>query len=162
MLEFRLDVLGAEAVDTALARLDPLDQNKILNGIAQQLKQQVRHRIISEKRSPDGTPWKPNRAGTPILHQRGDTNGLLRSIDSTVQGDTAIVGSAAIHAAIHQYGGTIVPKKAKRLVFRIGNRQVFAKKVTIPARPFIGLSDENKEDILDNVASYIQKQIRGA
>ena len=45
------------------------------------------------------------------------------------------VGSDRKYAAIHQLGGTILPK-GKALVFTIGGKKVFAKKVTIPARPF--------------------------
>lgn len=37
---------------------------------------------------------------------------------------------------VHEYGATIEPTKAKRLVFEIDGRLIFAKSVTIPARPY--------------------------
>jgi len=41
-----------------------------------------------------------------------------------------------VYAAIHEFGGTIRPKRAKRLVFEVEPGQlVFAESVTIPARP---------------------------
>lgn len=49
----------------------------------------------------------------------------------------AIVGTNVIYARIHEYGGTIVPKTAKALKFKIGDRWVITKKVTIPERSFL-------------------------
>ena len=68
----------------------------------------------------------------------------------------AIIGSGLIYAAIHQFGGTIVPKSADRLAFRIGNRQIFAKKVTMPARPYIGLSGEDRAELVQAAAAYVR------
>ena len=153
---FALDVRaeGLEAVDQALSRLDPLASAELLEGVARMVQEQTRRRITSEKRAPSGAAWKPNRAGTPILYRSG---ALARSIDYSVSGETAIVGSGLVYAGIHQNGGTITPKSARRLVFRIGNRTVFARKVTIPARPYLGLSAENAEDVLDQVGRVLQK-----
>lgn len=163
---FSIDVRaeGLEAVDKALARLDPLGAGELMEGIARMVQEQTRHRITSEKRAPSGAAWPPNRAGTPILYRSG---ALARSIDYAVSGETAIVGAPAEpqagkpYAAIHQYGGTITPKKAKRLVFRAGNRTIFARKVTIPARPYLGLSAENAEDVLDQVGRFLKKRLGG-
>jgi phage gpG-like protein len=50
---------------------------------------------------------------------------------------------------------TIKPKDAKRLAFVVGNKQVFARQVTIPPRPFIGLSDDNRTEISDVVTDWL-------
>ena len=47
------------------------------------------------------------------------------------------VGSDVIYARIHEFGGTIVPKKSRFLVFQVNGRWVRAKSVHIPARPYI-------------------------
>lgn len=157
---FSIDVRAEEleAVDKALARLDPLAAGELMEGIARMVQEQTRRRITSEKRAPSGDAWPPNRAGTPILYRSG---ALTRSIDYAVSGETAIVGSGLVYAGIHQRGGTIKPKKAKRLVFRAGNRTIFARKVTIPARPYLGLSAENAEDVIDQVGRFLKKRIGG-
>jgi phage gpG-like protein len=62
---------------------------------------------------------------------------LLSSIRITaLSADGVTIGSDRVYAAIHQLGGVIVPTKAKSLVFTIGGKTIFAKKVTIPARPY--------------------------
>ena len=43
----------------------------------------------------------------------------------------------ARYALIHELGGTIVPKRAKALVFEIGGEVVRVMKVVIPARPYL-------------------------
>lgn len=48
-----------------------------------------------------------------------------------------VIGSKVPYAAIHNYGGIITPKNAKRLSW-IGDdgKRIFAKKVIIPKRPY--------------------------
>lgn len=159
MIAIDMRVEGIESVDQALARLDPLSAGELLNGLGRMIQEQTRRRIGEEKTAPSGEAWKRNRAGTSILFQSG---ALARSIDYAVQGESVTVGSGMIYAAIHQFGGTITPKKAKRLVFRIGNRTIFARKVTIPARPYLGISGENAEDILDATARFLRLKLGSA
>lgn len=157
---FTLDarIEGLEAVDAALARLDPLDGQSLLEGLARMIQEQTRRRITGEKRAPDGKAWLPNRAGTSTLYRSGT---LARSIDYTASGEAAIIGSGLLYAGVHQNGATIVPKKAKRLVFRLGNRTIFARKVTIRPRPYLGISAENAGDILDAVATFLRRILGG-
>lgn len=149
---------GLEAVDKALSRLDPLPAGELMEGIARMVQEQTRRRITNEKRAPSGAAWLPNRTGTPILYRSG---GLARSIDYLASPDYAVVGSGLPQARIQNDGGVIVPKKAKRLVFRMGNKTIFARKVTIPARTFLGLSAENAEDVIDQVGRFLQKKLGG-
>ncbi|MBN8533843.1 MAG: phage virion morphogenesis protein [Rhizobiales bacterium] len=155
-LDARLE--GLEAVDAALARLDPIDGQSLLEGLGRMIQEQTRRRIISEKRGPDGKAWQPNRAGTSTLFRSGT---LARSGDYSATAETAIVGSGLIYAGVHQRGATITPKQAKRLVFRVGNRTIFARKVTIPPRPYLGISSENGDDILDAVLMFLRRVLGG-
>ena len=41
------------------------------------------------------------------------------------------------YARIHEFGGVIKPKNGKYLVFEINGQKVFAKSVTMPARPYL-------------------------
>ena len=49
----------------------------------------------------------------------------------------AVVGTDLIYAAIHEYGGVIVPKVANALRFCIDGRWIFAKSVTMPERSYL-------------------------
>lgn len=79
-------------------------------------------------------PWKAKFDGSPGNLQQSTT--LARSFFLKVDDKTATVGNLTPYAAIHQFGGTILPK-GKALVFPgAGGKTVFAKKVVMPARPF--------------------------
>jgi phage gpG-like protein len=77
-----------------------------------------------------------------VLNER--TGALARSIIATIDDTGADISvhvgpSADIkYAAIHEFGGTIpaheiVPNKAKALAFAVGGKQIFAKRVNLPA-----------------------------
>jgi phage virion morphogenesis protein len=107
--------------------------------------------------APDGSPWKPSvralRTGGRTLLDKAH---LRDSITSDADDTQAVVGSNLIYAAIHQEGGVIRPKNAAALVFNIpgvGWRRV--NKVTIPARPFLGVSEDDRDNIGDLVAADI-------
>lgn len=88
---------------------------------------------------PWGSPWAALkiRKGQPLR----ETGLLNRSITSKVDVQGVTVGTNQMpRAAVHQFGATIVPKDAKRLVFPgPSGKMIFAKKVVIPARPFLPL-----------------------
>lgn len=125
-------------------------------------------------RSPWGETWAPlkSRAGKALR----DTGRLQRSIvpkvDSqgvTVGTNIKVPGGSANLAAVHQFGTTIVPKTAKWLVFEINGKVIRAKKVTIPARPFMPLRPAGNLDlppawasaILRNLAAHLGVEAQG-
>ena len=70
------------------------------------------------------------------------------------------VGTNAKHAATHQFGDqgrTIRARKAKNLRVQVGGQWVSKKqvKVNIPARPFLGLSDEDMQEIKATTEEFI-------
>ena len=73
-----------------------------------------------------------------------DTGALRQSIDELSDNDTALVGTNMVYAAIHQFGGW-----AGR------NRKVY-----IPARPFLQLTNEDKQDLMDDVQDYFAQLVR--
>lgn len=130
--------------------------------------------------SPDGTPWAPNSATTLIMfgnsllgHRNkkgersytyskaggvlnskgmdrlvnkkpliGETKTLQTTINYQLEGGSAVhIGSPKVYAAMQQFGGT----KAQ-WPHLWGD---------IPARPFLGVSDLDKANILDIVGSYL-------
>lgn len=147
---------GVDRAAAILGKLDSFNPTEMLAKIARLIQIQTQRRIEDEKRGPNGEAWAKNAAGTPILRRSGE---LSRSIDFAVNGNQIMVGSGLVYSAIHQYGGTIVPKTARALAFRIGNAFVVTKKVQMPARPYLGISDADASEIIDEVTAYIRRLI---
>ncbi|WP_118790914.1 phage virion morphogenesis protein [Haemophilus haemolyticus] len=80
------------------------------------------------------------RQGTPLV----DTENLMDSITSYYDNDGAEVGTNEPYAAIHQFGG-----KAGR-----------GRKVDIPARPFLVLTPQDEDDILEDVQAYFRSVVK--
>ena len=64
----------------------------------------------------------------------------------------------------HQFGAKnrrIKAKNCKALKFKIGKKWISSKEVVvnIPARPFLGISEEDKEDIKDILNDYVERSI---
>lgn len=80
-----------------------------------------------------------NKAGTPGQPLR-DTGRLNRSIVANPDKTGVTIGTNVKYARTHQFGATIRPRAKKVLAFPGPNGQmIFAKKVAIPARPFLPL-----------------------
>ena len=94
--------------------------------------------------------------GSGTLYQR-----IAYSVDESSSSVT--VGSALKYARIHQFGGVIVPKNKKFLRFPIGGGQfMFAKRVVLPARPFVVLRPEDPGQLHQGVVDYLQSVFQGA
>lgn len=66
-------------------------------------------------------------------------------------------GQQPAYARIHQLGGTVRPQKGKFLKFRgLDGEDVFAKEVTIPARPYLGISDDDREEIVATMTDFLE------
>lgn len=65
---------------------------------------------------------------------------LVMSITTQYDNESATIGSNKVYAAIHQLGG------------QAGKN----KKVTIPARPFLKLTDDDFNEILDATEQYLK------
>lgn len=107
------------------------------------------------------SPWAPKRDGSPATLIQ---SGVLReSIRITgMSGSTVSVGSDRIYAAIQQLGGPIVAKPGKSLAFTAGGVKFFAKKVTIPPRPFFPIDQSGTLSLIarEKIADVITKALR--
>lgn len=72
-----------------------------------------------------------------------DTSRLMRSIASKARPEGIAVGTNLVYGAIHQLGG-----KAGR-----------GKSVEIPARPFLGVSGADEEDLLAMLQEFVEERI---
>lgn len=111
------------------------DTSELMEAIGEVLVSSTVQRF-RQQAGPDGEPWKPlkrprKRGGSKILIDRG----ILRSfIQALTTEDTVEVGTNLIYAATHQFGD------ARR---------------GIPARPFLGITDEDQAEIRDLVTAYL-------
>jgi phage gpG-like protein len=87
-----------------------------------------------------------------------DTGALASSIVYNVSTDTFSfgLGTNLVYAAIHQFGGDIEPKDPNGyLAFRTADgRFRRVKKVSIVARPYLVLQDEDIDEILQTVVDW--------
>ena len=118
----------------------------------------------------DGNPFAPLnpayaaiKVGPGILIGRGGMqSGLQGTITYEASLNQVIVGGTKKYAAIHQFGGKIVPKNAKALVFKLGagGGVVRVKSVTIPARPYLGFGAQEIEVTLDVVETFTMRALK--
>lgn len=142
---------------------------------------------FSQQRDPYGRPWAPRhpnsiRTSGPILRDSSRLWGSFSRSDVSEKGFR--VGTNVKYAAIHQFGGEIVPKKAKALAFWVpGSYQVFSargkrlkkpklnsmflvltKKVTMPQRAMMPIKtipkrwmDAYREVVDEVVRDYFEE-----
>lgn len=131
--------------------------------------QSTRDRFLAQQ-SPSGAAWAPlnpayaaGKRGPGILRELGMAGGLMGSIHHQVPDSrTLLVGTNKVQAAVHQFGATIRPVRAKALVFRLGGRLVFAGAVRIPARPYLGASVADLTEALEIVADFASMTVARA
>jgi phage virion morphogenesis protein len=142
------DLKEVDAVKKLLAHaaLDSAARSRLLQSIGVEMEEQTKERFETKK-SPDGDSWKALAEKTLAYYARKKKNwkersilvgeGDLRlSITSEVQGGawSTLVGAAKEYAAVHQFGW---PKK------------------NIPARPYLGVSQDDAKVIEAAVAVFL-------
>lgn len=143
-------------VKAAFARMLDVGQNprRYLGAIGGLIKSSTQLRF-NEGRSPSGSPWAAVlRGGKPLLNTGVH---LRNAVNYQVDANSVTVGVPFWWARTHQEGRTINARNAPYLRFRIGNRWARKKSVTIPARPFLGISSSDERGIL----SILRKEITG-
>ena len=97
---------------------------------------------FDEEKGPDGKKWKQSqRAKRDNGKTLTDYRILRDSITHIADNKSVLVGAKGDYVAIHQFGG-----KAGR-----------GLKSDIPARPFLGINDENEAEIKIMVSDYLLK-----
>lgn len=131
--------------DGALARLAAVlsHPEDIMDRIGRYLVAST-HRRFERERAPDGTPWlKSARAIAEGNRTLTDTGRLRGSIEYTLtdSGRGVEIGTNVVYAAIHQFGG------------RAGRE----RRAKIPARPYLGVDEHDRDTILRIVAHAIER-----
>jgi phage gpG-like protein len=116
---------------------------------------------LSGPKMPQGVGSKTNAT---LARQSGDlATKLNTNVTVGTSGIKARIGSPLKYAPVHEYGATITPKNAKMLVFEIGGQKVFAKKVTIPARPFLHPSvDAKRQEVTETILRHLMREYKAS
>jgi len=145
--------------DKLLARLrevgDSTIRRNILEDIGSYAVSSTQNRFIEEQ-DPDGKDWnasyRSENEGGQILR---DSNILFQSLTYDASSNHVSWGSNIIYAAIHQFGGDILPKNGGKLKFKIGGHFITANKVTIPARPYMGVNDADEAEFMNIIEDHV-------
>ncbi|PZU89075.1 MAG: phage virion morphogenesis protein [Chelatococcus sp.] len=154
------------ALDTGsegIAKLEKLIQraerkSDLLKNVGEALLETTDQRFEDEK-DPQGKAWEPLKpltvelrgASGPILTLSGRLKG---SLNYEVSGDTLRLGPSAIHGAVHQFGATIEGKNGPLRMPMKGGGAKYARKVTIPARPYVGFGPEDEKATTETVQDW--------
>lgn len=138
---------------------------------------------FAEGQAPDGTPWEPNTAATIAAFARrkkgssvrrpgerrpkkrdlgaagkkpliGESRRLSTEINYRADASSVAVGSSLEQAAVMQFG-------AKKGDFGRTKRGAAIPFGNIPARPYLGLSDDDKVEIMEILREYLSAVMGG-
>jgi len=140
-----------------------IDRRSINAALAQGVRESTLERFRQGK-SPDGRRWKSSKraileGGKTLVK----TAQLRNSIHARSDASGFAVGTNAKHAATHQFGESVRIIRARRkkvLRFQYNGKWVSKKqvRVKIPARPFLGLSDEDMQEMKATVEDFIGRE----
>jgi phage virion morphogenesis protein len=165
-VEDREIIAALERLRERTGRMGPAFKN-----IGEELRQSTQQRF-RDQIDPDDRPWQQLRPSTVAAKAaRGHSPAILRArghLADTIryQADEngVRVGTNRVYGAIHQFGGktaahVIQPKDKKALAWpgaRHPVRGVNHPGSDIPARPFLGISRQDRERILEIIADHLK------
>jgi len=128
-----VDVRGMRRVQSQLRKFANAPIDELMDAVGAELQSQTHERITEDKAGPDGEEWpewseryaKTRHAGQSLLEGEG---ALVESLQWVVEDDGLEFGTNLIYGAIHQFGGEEVD-------------------IPIDPRPYLGVNDENLDDI---------------
>ncbi len=143
---------NTESVIQALSHLQRLvsDISPALKEIGEDMVESTLERFENSE-APDGRPWAINsvltlsrkKGNKPLI---GETESLSTLIHSQVSKNQLAIGSSLKYAAMQQFGG----QKAE-FPWLWGD---------IPARPFLGVSGEDVQSIVEVVNGYLEDGLK--
>lgn len=156
-MDIRADIEGVAPLERLLADMmrHAGDLTDLFDLLGQVIETQTDERFDSET-APDGSRWAPSwrareEGGKTLTKSGRGRNSLTHRAFS----DRVELGSNVRYMAAHQTGATIRPRTAPALAFMLpGMGLVFAKKVELPKREWIGLSSENGEELVEEAEDW--------
>lgn len=151
MIQIRLDADGA--IRSLAQTAENLQQGKKLYGVlGEALRTIHKQRFEKEQASPEGEKWQPlspkyrakkKRNADKVLIKDGHLKNLLRY---QADDNGVVFGSDRKYARLHQFG----------------SNKASGRGSGIPARPWLGVSEKNKDYLLAKTEHFIQRIIQSA
>ena len=158
-----LDARDLERLAEALHRASRAERRRLTTALAAVGESGARERITAGGPGPQGEVWPPRAPGAPSSKKLLNRDGHLHdSITSSANTHTARWGSNRVYARIHQLGGIITPRAGRVLRFMLGDQAVFARRVTIPARPYLGWGPTERVEADRVVTRWLDQAFAGA
>ncbi|MBB4287796.1 phage virion morphogenesis protein [Roseospira goensis] len=173
-IEVSGDDIAARGLDAIVGRA--ADMTRAMDSIGAMMRTSVLHRF-QEGVDPDGEDWPPSiRAIMTDGKTLVDRGHLRDSVTYAADADSVRQGTNLVYARIHQLGGTIKIKArtqtitrrlykdgtlSERFVKRTArnavstDHQVAAHTITMPARPYLGLSAQDRQQAGEIVADWV-------
>lgn len=120
-----------------------------------------------EQRGPDGSPWRRVRRGGQALRLTGR---LRNSITYRADDKSVAIGTSVVYARPHQLGVNDPAQPVKghvRIMRKVFGRDLrfpvagtvrpFTRHMRLWARPFLGWSDDDIEDIFDVLRRHLER-----
>ncbi|AJE07750.1 phage virion morphogenesis protein [Mannheimia haemolytica] len=147
----KITLNDTQAVKSLQQIANQLEQPRRLYGILGETLKKIHTARFKAEQDPDGNNWKALDDRTLALkRKRGKSPKILRQdgylADKTaynVTNDNVEFGSKEVYARLHQFGG-----KAGR-----------GKKVSIPARPWLGVGKNDETLLLEKARFHLRKVI---
>lgn len=115
------------------------DTQALMESVGEALRSGTIERFDAEE-DPQGKKWKPSARAMAGGSKTLDKESHLKdSIDYATTSDKVMVGSNLPYARIHQLGG----KTGK------------GHKVDMPARPYLGVSEEDMDEVRETMADFL-------
>ena len=126
---------------------------------------------FEDQAGPDGAAWEPHTATTLLLRAQGGVTGkrqvfrkdggLTKRAERTINAAKILILSGALQKSItHRPSATQVQVGTNRVyaaIHQFGGRAGRGKTVEIPARPYLGLSDADRNSILVIVTRALER-----
>ena len=160
-LDIQLQIANAAEVSAAFQSLQDrlADLTPVFRDIGESMLNRTRERFNSQT-APDGTPWaalsKKYKASKPVNKDKILTlHGRLRGTLTYRAGPSEVrIGTPLIYGATHQFGA---PKGS----FGTTRRGGPIPWGDIPARPFLGLSPSDEQELLDILNDHLSRAMAG-
>ena len=159
----KITLNDTQAVEKLHRIASQLKQPRKLYGVLGETLKKIHAERFKQEIDPEGKKWQPLspitqeiKGNDKILKHRGY---LSQKLAYNYNNESVEFGSDAKYARLHQFGGVIKPKSSKRLVFGKKGNQVFAKASEVPARPWLGVSEQDEQKLLRKATALLQRQI---
>ena len=175
-MEIKVEVVGMKKLleKVRLGRESLEDMTPFWQSVGMYMvKRTISH--FQKEQSPEGVKWKPLSKGRvqqrDKRHKSGrmkiltDTGELRRSIAYKAFNSRVIFGSVLEYAAIHQFGGTVTARRKGNYKHDYGpdkpkgGSYSYQWSVEIPARPYLGVTEDDRGKVLSMMRAYLRKNV---